>query len=73
MTKSYTIERPYSFWVIDNLEIYQIDQAKLWNYAFSGGGITITLSGYSPPSFLASKSGGYTPPNPPSSVDAPKG
>lgn len=73
LTKSYTIERPYSFWVIDNLEVYQIDQAKLWNYAFNGGGITITPSGYSPPSFLASKSSGYTPPNPPSSVDAPKG
>lgn len=73
LTKSYTIERPYSFWVIDNLEVYQIDQAKLWNYAFNGGGITITPSGYSPPSFSASKSSGYTPPNPPSSVDAPKG
>lgn len=73
LTKSYTVERPYSFWVIDNLEVYQIDQAKLWNYAFNGGGITIMPSGYSPPSFTASKSSGYTPPNSPGSVDAPKG
>lgn len=73
LTKSYTIERPYSFWVIENLEVYKIDQAKLWNYAFSGGGIMIMPSGYSPPSFSSSKSNEYVPPHVPDSVDAPKG
>ncbi|WP_410768178.1 DUF5704 domain-containing protein [Fontibacillus sp. BL9] len=73
LTKSYTIERPYSFWVIENLEVYKIDQAKLWNYAFNGGGITIMPSGYSPPSFSSSESNEYIPPDVPDSVDAPKG
>lgn len=73
VTKSYTIERRYSFWVIDNLEVYKINEAALQNYAFEGNGIRITPSGYSPPSYATSKSSGYTPPSPPSTLEAPSG
>lgn len=73
LTKSYSIERPYTFWTIENLEVYKIDQAKLWNYAFNGGGINILPAGYTPPAYSTAKSSGYTPPSPPSSVDAPPG
>jgi hypothetical protein len=73
VTKSYPIERKYSFWVIDNLEVYKINEAALQNYAFEGNGIRLSPSGYSPPSYAASKSSGYTPPSPPSTVEAPSG
>ncbi len=73
VTKSYAIERKYSFWVIDNLEVYKINEATLQNYAFEGNGIRLSPSGYSPPSFAATKSSGYTPPSPPSTVEAPSG
>lgn len=73
LTKSYTIEREYSYWVIDNLEIYKINEAALWNYAFEGGGIRIQPSGYTPPSYATAQTGSYTPPNPPSKVEAPPG
>ncbi|WP_246061302.1 DUF5704 domain-containing protein [Paenibacillus oralis] len=73
LTRSYTIEREYSFWVIDNLEVYKINEAGLWNYAFDGGGIRIQPSGYSPPSYKGSQTGGYTPPSPPGKVEAPPG
>lgn len=67
----YTIERPYSFWVIDNLEVYEISEAALWNYAFEGGGIRIRPTGYQPPGFATSKTGGFEAPTPPDSVEAP--
>ncbi|WP_222860913.1 DUF5704 domain-containing protein [Paenibacillus rubinfantis] len=73
LTKSYPIERKYSFWVIDNLEVYKINEAALQNYAFEGNGIRLSPSGYSPPSYAASKSSGYTPPSPPNTVEAPSG
>lgn len=71
VSKSYTVERDYSYWVIDNLEVYKIDEAALWNYAFDGNGIRISPSGYSPPTYASAKTGGYTPPSPPGQVDAP--
>lgn len=73
VTKSYTIERQYSFWVIDNLEVYKINEAALQNYAFEGNGIRIQPSGYTPPSYSTSKSSGYTPPSPENPVEAPPG
>lgn len=73
LTKSYTIEREYSFWVIDQLEVYKIDEARLWNYAFNGGGIAISPDGYIPPYYSSSSSSGYIPPNPPNSINAQKG
>lgn len=71
VTQTHTIERPYSFWTVENLEIYRINEAKLWNYAFEGGGITISPNGYSSPAFSRSETHGYTPPSPPASVVAP--
>ncbi|WP_249529615.1 DUF5704 domain-containing protein [Paenibacillus brevis] len=73
LTQTHTIEREYSFWTIENLEVYKIDEAKLWNYAFNGGGITISPSGYLPPVFSSSETHGFTPPSPPASIDAPSG
>lgn len=73
LTQLHTIEREYSFWTIENLEVYKIDEAKLWNYAFNGGGITLFPSGYSPPVLSSLESHGYTPPSPPASIDAPPG
>lgn len=73
LTQTHTVEREYSFWTIENLEVYKIDEAKLWNYAFNGGGITISPSGYSPPVFSSSETHGFTPPSPPASIEAPPG
>ncbi|MDN4071369.1 DUF5704 domain-containing protein [Paenibacillus vini] len=73
LTQTHTIERPYSFWTIDNLEVYKIDQAKLWNYAFDAGGIQLQPTGYNAPYYAASKSSSYTPPESPGTVDAPPG
>ncbi|MGG6312858.1 DUF5704 domain-containing protein [Paenibacillus macerans] len=73
VTKSYSIERKYSFWVIDNLEVYKINEAALGNYAFEGNGIRIQPSGYSPPSYATARSGGFTPPAPSNPVEAPPG
>ncbi|MCY9760619.1 DUF5704 domain-containing protein [Paenibacillus alvei] len=57
VTKEYTIERPYSYWVIDNIEVYQIKDAKLSNYALPNGSITLTPNGYTPPYYSASTGG----------------
>ncbi|WP_379321259.1 DUF5704 domain-containing protein [Paenibacillus puldeungensis] len=73
VTKSYPVERDYSFWVIDNLEVYQINEAALQNYAFEGNGIRIQPNGYTPPSYATAKSGGFTPPSPSTTVEAPPG
>ncbi|MFL0556314.1 DUF5704 domain-containing protein [Paenibacillus barengoltzii] len=73
VTKLYTIERPYSFWVIDNLEVYQINEAALLNYAFEGNGIRIRPSGYTPPTYSTDLSHGFTPPDPENPVEAPPG
>ena len=73
VTKSYSIQREYSFWVIDNLEVYQIDEATLQNYAFSGNEIRILPAGYTPPSYSTAKSSGFTAPEPENPVEAPPG
>lgn len=73
LTKTYTIERQYSYWVIDNLEVYKINEAALQNYAFEGNGIRIQPTGYTPPSYSTSLTHGFTPPNPENPVEAPPG
>lgn len=70
-TYQYQIERPYSFWKVDNLEVYKIEQASLVNYALPNGGIIIQPSGYTAPTYAASTNGYYYPPSPPDEVDAP--
>lgn len=73
VTERYTVERPYSYWVIDNLEVYKIDQGTLRNYALPGEQITIYPQGYQPPQFTASASGAFYPPSPPDPIVAPSG
>ncbi len=73
VTERYTVERPYSYWVIDNLEVYKIDQGILRNYALPGEQITIYPQGYQPPQFTASASGAFYPPSPPDPIVAPSG
>ncbi|MGG0824577.1 DUF5704 domain-containing protein, partial [Paenibacillus turicensis] len=69
VTKTYKVERPYAYWVIDNLEVYQIDEAKLKNYAFEGEEISISPQNYEPPPYSTEETGGFKAPDPPSSVD----
>ncbi|MFM9280870.1 DUF5704 domain-containing protein [Paenibacillus jiagnxiensis] len=38
---SYDIVRHYSYWTIPGLQVFKIDNAKLYNYAFQGNGIVI--------------------------------
>ncbi|WP_436669386.1 DUF5704 domain-containing protein [Paenibacillus kandeliae] len=62
---SYEVKRPYSYWKIDNLEVYNIDQATLMNYAFSGEQIDISPNNYTAPSFSTKTTGTYhAPPTP---------
>lgn len=49
------VERNYSYWQIDNLEIYSLAQATMSNYALPGGTVTITPTGYTPPERLRGK------------------
>lgn len=44
-----TIERKYSYWIIDKLSVYEIDKATLVNYALPGGTVDLYPNGYSPP------------------------
>lgn len=71
VTKEYVVERPYSYWVIDGLEVYKIDQATLINYALPNGSITIQPNGYNPPSYAASTAGEHYFPPPVSAVTLP--
>lgn len=66
---TYTIQRPYSFWKIDNLEVYDIDRATLTNYAWDT--VTIQPAGYHPPEYAATQDGNYFPPDPPGTLTAP--
>ncbi|MBD7966466.1 hypothetical protein H9647_00130 [Paenibacillus sp. Sa2BVA9] len=50
--KSYpfSFTRDYSYWKVNNLEVYQINEATMSNYALPSGNITLRPKGYSPPS-----------------------
>ncbi|OPG99557.1 hypothetical protein B2I21_04470 [Chryseobacterium mucoviscidosis] len=51
VTKPYNfqITRDYSYWKINNLEVYKIAKATMKNYALPGETVTMTPSGYIPP------------------------
>ncbi|QKS56145.1 hypothetical protein HUB98_07165 [Paenibacillus barcinonensis] len=53
----YKVVRPYAYWTIGELSVYNIQDAVLQNYAFAGSEITITPSGYTPPEFQAETTG----------------
>lgn len=44
-----TITRPYSYWQIDNLEVYKLAKTTVNNYALPGGSVNLTPTGYTPP------------------------
>lgn len=49
--KTMQVTRTYSYWQIDNLEVYKLNEAKVSNYALGGYGDTVTLTPnvYTPP------------------------
>ncbi|SMF72289.1 hypothetical protein SAMN05661091_0836 [Paenibacillus uliginis N3/975] len=71
VNQTHKIERPYSFWAIDNLEVYKIDQGTLENYALPGDKITIFPEGYHEPEFTVEQTGNFYPPRDPGTVTAP--
>lgn len=54
--KQYQVTRDFSYWTIDNLEVYGIEKATMENYALPGGSVTLYPSGYTPPSADAGNS-----------------
>lgn len=73
LNQSIKVERTFSYWVIDNLQVFKIDKSDLWNNAFASNGIEITPTGYTPPYYSFSQSGTYTPPDVPDEIEAPPG
>lgn len=55
-TYSFTFSKPYSYWTIQNLEVYDIDQAIMRNNALPGGAVTLTPAGYTRPSLNSNHS-----------------
>ncbi|MDR0268480.1 MAG: DUF5704 domain-containing protein [Paenibacillus sp.] len=52
LKKTYNFEltpRQYAYWQINQLEVYEIDQAEMRNYALPGGKVTLYPDGYDPP------------------------
>lgn len=54
-TYNFSFERNYSYWTVNNLEVYGINQALMENYALPGGTVTLTPSGYSSPTVSLEK------------------
>ncbi|WP_229758032.1 DUF5704 domain-containing protein, partial [Paenibacillus marchantiophytorum] len=48
-TYSFQIYRDYGYWQINNLEVYQINNTIMNNYALPGGSVTMYPNGYTPP------------------------
>lgn len=53
---NFSFERNYSYWTVNNLEVYSIKQATMTNYALPGKTVTLSPNGYSPPSVKLEKS-----------------
>ncbi|WP_405173050.1 DUF5704 domain-containing protein [Paenibacillus sp. FSL H8-0280] len=50
VTYTFSFDRNYSYWKINNVELYSIEQAKMENYALPDGSrITLWPQGYTPP------------------------
>jgi hypothetical protein len=49
ITKTYYIERKYSYWYIDALAVYGLDKATVINDALPGGTLTMNPTGYTTP------------------------
>ncbi|GAS85332.1 unknown protein [Paenibacillus amylolyticus] len=46
---NFQITRDYSYWKINNLEVYKIAKATMNNYALPGESVTMNPTGYTPP------------------------
>jgi len=57
VSKEYKIERPFYFWMVDNLEVYGIDNAMMENYALPSESIVLFPNGYTPPSISVDHDG----------------
>lgn len=60
------VDKDYSFWTIAQVEVYQIKEAALWNYAFDGNGIRIQPNGYNAPYYATAQTHHYEPSDAPS-------
>lgn len=62
MEKPMQVIRQYSYWQIENLEVYQLNQATISNYALGGYGGTVTLTpnGYTPPTLQSANDDAVT-------------
>lgn len=49
-TYSFSFQRDYSYWQINNIEVYGIQRASMNNYALPNGTVTLQPSGHSVPS-----------------------
>lgn len=60
--KPMQVIRQYSYWQIDNLEVYQLNQATISNYALGGygGTVTVTPNGYTPPTLQSANNDAVT-------------
>jgi len=57
-TYNFTVTRPYSYWAINNVEVFQLNMATVQNYLLPGGSVTLNPSGYTPPTLQATKTTG---------------
>lgn len=64
-------ERYFTYWTVEKLGVYEIDNAVLKNYAFQGESITIYPEGYIPPELVLEKNNRYTAPPVPPAFTAP--
>lgn len=60
------VDKDYSYWTVTQVEVYQIKEAALWNYAFDGNGIRIQPTGYNAPYYATAQSRHYEPSDIPS-------
>lgn len=50
ITEVIKVKRPYSYWVIKELNVYDVDRAEVTNYALPGEKVELTPDGYVPKS-----------------------
>lgn len=66
-----TVEKDYSYWTVQDVQVFKINEAALWNYAFDGNGIRIQPSGYNSPYYAKAQTGGYEPDDIPDDITIP--
>lgn len=66
-----TVEKEYSFWTIQDIQVFRIIQAALMNYAFNSNGIMIRPTGYNEPTYSTSNTSGYEPSDIPEDLEVP--